>query len=157
MRRPLFLLVLGLSILAGVAASAATATTSGGASTAAGGPAVASAAADSPDSLPTEPGLTWLTGCHADKSCGDGTSAHCEGVSSCQVVSNGVRCDGVTTTCPNYCQVQVECSCYCGADAWVSCSSNVGNCQSSGSGVACDGVVHTCFSECRSICGPLGS
>lgn len=37
--------------------------------------------------------------CTATRDCGGGTSAQCQGTTSCQALSNGVECDGIQQTC----------------------------------------------------------
>lgn len=92
--------------------------------------------------------------CWAQNSCDGGTPVSCGGNSTCQVLSNGVRCDGVSFLCPDYCTAQRECNCWCGEPAGLFCSSNSGDCEESASGITCDGQFQGCVVPCYQVCGP---
>jgi hypothetical protein len=92
--------------------------------------------------------------CWAQNGCDGGTPVSCGGSSTCQVLSNGVRCDGVSVICQDYCSVQHECNCWCGATPTLSCSSNSGDCEETLSGITCNGEFQGCVVPCYQTCGP---
>lgn len=85
-----------------------------------------------------------LSSCSASFNCGDGNTVSCTGTKTCSVTGAGVKCDGVSTNCPNRCTVYEQC--YCGGV--LQCSSNVGACSQGDDTVTCDGKTLVCPNFC---------
>lgn len=91
-------------------------------------------------------GPTEQTHCSANLDCGDQVIS-CTGHSSCSAnpFQGTVTCDGQVTTCPNRCEVWVQC-CW---DCYVHCTSNSGDCVVGSDYVQCNGgFVVKCADWC---------
>lgn len=123
-----------------------------------------SAPAESPETssetspLPEElflPDPELLAPCSATLDCEDGNVISCTGNSSCTANqwSGYVECDGQRTTCPNFCELTLWCTCEC-RTTFTKCTSLSGNCQQTGSSITCDGNTITCTQICSKPCPP---
>ena len=75
--------------------------------------------------------------CNISRPCGDGNNAACMGNASCVYSQRGVKCDGVETACPNYCEMGWYCS-ECSPPFPVVCWSLSGDCGVTNTG--CNGT-----------------
>jgi hypothetical protein len=85
--------------------------------------------------------------CTATKNCSGGAAAQCQGMSTCQVLSNGVQCDGVTTSCPSGgCSVEYYCPMPPFSYPFILSCSGSSSCStnSSSHSITCDGTTFTC-------------
>lgn len=79
--------------------------------------------------------------CSISRPCGDGNVAACTGSSSCVYSQRGVKCNGVETACPNYCEMGWSCQ-QCYPPISVFCWSLSGDCGVTNTG--CNGGEQTC-------------
>jgi hypothetical protein len=79
--------------------------------------------------------------CSISRPCGDGNTAACTGSFSCVYSQRGVKCNGVETACPNYCEMGWTCT-ECVPPMQVFCFSLSGDCGVTGE--ACNGDSMSC-------------
>lgn len=79
--------------------------------------------------------------CSVSRPCGDGNTAACIGNSSCVYSQKGVKCDGVETACPNYCEMGWSCT-ECYPMLQMFCWSLSGDCGVTNTG--CNGAEQNC-------------
>jgi hypothetical protein len=79
--------------------------------------------------------------CSISRPCGYGNTAMCTGSFSCVYSQRGVKCNGVETACPNYCEMGWTCM-ECNPPMPVFCWSLSGDCGVTGE--ACNGDSMSC-------------
>jgi hypothetical protein len=84
--------------------------------------------------------------CSATKTCASGPAKTCNGVSTCQVLTTGVRCDGVTTSCGTACSISYDCPVPPFTKEWFLSCTGTSSCtrNTSNHSITCDGTTKTC-------------
>jgi hypothetical protein len=97
----------------------------------------------------------WADGCSAMKTCPGGEVRNCNGQSICEVLSNGVRCDGVFYGCPSGppsgCRIDYVCPAPPFTEAWYVACDGQFSCEidAVNNWVICDGILVNSCQECE--------
>lgn len=86
-----------------------------------------------------------LLACSISYMCPDGNAIACTGASSCvQEITPAcrLRCDGVCTRCPNFCEARMYCQ-----GRLMGCYSETGDCSEVDGTIRCGSFVRTCPPE----------